>query len=58
MTHRSIGLEQGRKQLPQLAELAHSGQGSLLTKHGKPYAVEQRIEEPGDTAEKSGSQDV
>jgi len=39
MTHRSIGLEQGRKQLPQLAELAHSGQGSLLTKHGKPYAA-------------------
>lgn len=34
-----IGLEEGRKQLPRLAELAHGGQGSLLTKHGKPYAA-------------------
>ncbi|MDB5871565.1 MAG: Phd YefM [Ramlibacter sp.] len=39
MATRTIGLEQGRKQLPQLAELAHGGQGSLLTKHGKPYAA-------------------
>ena len=34
-----IGLEQGRNQLPHLASLANAGQGSLLTKHGKPYAA-------------------
>ncbi|MEO7391571.1 MAG: hypothetical protein ABIU58_05320 [Ramlibacter sp.] len=39
MPPRSVGLEQGRKQLPELAQLAHSGQGSVLTKHGKPYAA-------------------
>jgi antitoxin (DNA-binding transcriptional repressor) of toxin-antitoxin stability system len=39
MRTRTVGLEEGRKQLPQLAELAHSGQGSLLTRHGKPYAA-------------------
>ncbi|MBC5766455.1 type II toxin-antitoxin system Phd/YefM family antitoxin [Ramlibacter albus] len=39
MRNRTVGLEEGRRQLPQLAELAHSGQGSLLTKHGKPYAA-------------------
>jgi antitoxin (DNA-binding transcriptional repressor) of toxin-antitoxin stability system len=39
MRTRTVGLEEGRKQLPQLAALAHSGQGSLLTKHGKPYAA-------------------
>jgi antitoxin (DNA-binding transcriptional repressor) of toxin-antitoxin stability system len=39
MATRSIGLEQGRRQLPQLAELAHGGEGSLLTRHGKPYAA-------------------
>ena len=39
MANRIFGLEQGRKQLPELAALAHSGQGSLLTKHGKPYAA-------------------
>lgn len=39
MRTRTLGLEEGRRQLPQLAQLAHSGQGSLLTKHGKPYAA-------------------
>lgn len=39
MVMRTMGLEQGRKQLPQLAELAHGGEGSLLTKHGRPYAA-------------------
>jgi antitoxin (DNA-binding transcriptional repressor) of toxin-antitoxin stability system len=39
MATRTIGLEEGRRQLPQLAERAHAGQGSLLTKHGKPYAA-------------------
>lgn len=34
-----VGLEQGRSQLPHLASLAQAGQGSLLTKHGKPYAA-------------------
>jgi antitoxin (DNA-binding transcriptional repressor) of toxin-antitoxin stability system len=39
MKARAIGLEQGRKELPRLAELANAGEGSLLTKHGKPYAA-------------------
>jgi antitoxin (DNA-binding transcriptional repressor) of toxin-antitoxin stability system len=39
MPTRIVGLEQGRKQLPQLAELANAGDGTLLTKHGKPYAA-------------------
>jgi len=35
----SVGIEEGRNTLPQLASLAHAGQSSLLTKHGKPYAA-------------------
>ena len=35
----SVGLHVGRINLPRLASLAHAGQGSLLTKHGKPYAA-------------------
>ena len=39
MTLRSIGLEQGRNHLPELASRAHAGEPSLLTRHGKPYAA-------------------
>lgn len=35
----SVGIEQGRNTLPELASRAHAGQSSLLTKHGKPYAA-------------------
>ena len=35
----SVGLDEGRSSLPRLAALAHAGQSSLLTKHGKPYAA-------------------
>ena len=31
----TIGLEQGRNTLPELASRAHAGQPSLLTRHGK-----------------------
>ncbi len=35
----TVGLEEGRKTLPQLAARAHMGQPCLLTRHGKPYAA-------------------
>jgi antitoxin (DNA-binding transcriptional repressor) of toxin-antitoxin stability system len=35
----SVGIEQGRNTLPELASRAHAGESSLLTKHGKPYAA-------------------
>ncbi len=34
-----FGLDEGRSKLPQLAALAHAGQASLLTRHGKPFAA-------------------
>jgi antitoxin (DNA-binding transcriptional repressor) of toxin-antitoxin stability system len=34
-----IGLDEGRSTLPRLAALAHTGQASLLTRHGKPFAA-------------------
>lgn len=34
-----IGLDEGRSTLPRLAAMAHSGQASLLTRHGKPFAA-------------------
>ncbi len=34
-----VGLDEGRSKLPQLAALAHAGQFSLLTRHGKPFAA-------------------
>jgi antitoxin (DNA-binding transcriptional repressor) of toxin-antitoxin stability system len=34
-----IGLDEGRSKLPHLAALAHAGQSSLLTRHGKPLAA-------------------
>jgi antitoxin (DNA-binding transcriptional repressor) of toxin-antitoxin stability system len=39
MTLHTVGLEQGRNTLPQLAARAHAGEPSLLTRHGKPYAA-------------------
>ena len=39
MTLRTVGLEQGRSTLPELASRAHAGEPSLLTRHGKPYAA-------------------
>lgn len=39
MPLRTIGLEQGRSTLPELAARAHAGEPSLLTKHGKPFAA-------------------
>ena len=39
MPLRTIGLEQGRSTLPELASRAHAGEPSLLTRHGKPYAA-------------------
>lgn len=35
----TIGIEQGRNTLPQLALRASGGEPSVLTKHGKPYAA-------------------
>lgn len=39
MALHTIGLEQGRNTLPELASRAHAGEPSLLTRHGKPYAA-------------------
>ncbi|GHC68298.1 hypothetical protein GCM10007320_00530 [Pseudorhodoferax aquiterrae] len=39
MTLHTVGLEQGRSTLPDLASRAHAGEPSLLTRHGKPYAA-------------------
>ncbi|RYF81808.1 MAG: type II toxin-antitoxin system prevent-host-death family antitoxin [Comamonadaceae bacterium] len=39
MSVRSVGLEQGRNHLPELASRANAGEPSLLTRHGKPYAA-------------------
>ena len=35
----TVGIEQGRNTLPQLALRAFGGETSVLTKHGKPYAA-------------------
>ncbi|WP_225785438.1 type II toxin-antitoxin system Phd/YefM family antitoxin [Xenophilus sp. Marseille-Q4582] len=39
MSLRTVGLEQGRSNLPELASRARAGEPSLLTRHGKPYAA-------------------
>lgn len=39
MALHTVGLEQGRNTLPELASRAHAGEPSLLTRHGKPYAA-------------------
>ena len=35
----TVGLEQGRSTLPDLAAQAHAGSPTLLTRHGKPWAA-------------------
>ena len=35
----TVGIEQGRNTLPQLALRAYGGEPCVLTKHGKPYAA-------------------
>lgn len=35
----TVGLEQGRSRLPELAARANAGEPSLLTRHGKPFAA-------------------
>ena len=35
----TVGIEQGRNTLPQLALRAFGGKPSVLTKHGKPYVA-------------------
>ena len=39
MSMNTIGLEQGRSRLPELAARANAGEPSLLTRHGKPFAA-------------------
>ncbi len=39
MALHTVGLQQGRNTLPELASRAHAGEASLLTRHGKPYAA-------------------
>jgi prevent-host-death family protein len=38
MAKKSYGSEEARTLLPDLLERAHRGEGSLITKRGKPYA--------------------
>jgi prevent-host-death family protein len=38
MSKKSYGAEEARTLLPELLERAHRGQGSVITKRGKPYA--------------------
>ncbi|MEO8249586.1 MAG: type II toxin-antitoxin system Phd/YefM family antitoxin [Burkholderiales bacterium] len=35
----TVGLEQGRSTLPELAAQANAGRPTLLTRHGKPWAA-------------------
>ncbi|MEO9148974.1 MAG: type II toxin-antitoxin system Phd/YefM family antitoxin [Burkholderiaceae bacterium] len=35
----TVGIEQGRSNLPELAARANAGQPTLLTRHGKPWAA-------------------
>ena len=39
MSRHTVGHEQGRSNMPELASQAHAVKPSLLTKHGKPYAA-------------------
>lgn len=34
-----VGLEEGRRTLPELTAKAHAGHCSVLTRHGRPYAA-------------------
>ncbi len=33
------GVQEARQELPALVEAAHRGSGTIITKHGKPYAA-------------------
>jgi prevent-host-death family protein len=37
-SRRTFGAEEARTLLPELLERAHRGEGSLITRRGKPYA--------------------
>jgi prevent-host-death family protein len=39
MNRKSYGTEHARAHLPELLELAHRGTATVITRHGKPYAV-------------------
>ena len=36
---RTKGVQEARQELPALVEAAHRGSGTIITKHGKPYAA-------------------
>jgi prevent-host-death family protein len=36
---RTKGVQEARQELPALIEAAHRGSGTIITKHGKPYAA-------------------
>lgn len=36
---RTRGVQEARQELPALVEAAHQGSGTIITKHGKPYAA-------------------
>ena len=38
-TKRVKGVQEARQELPALVEAAHRGSGTIITKHGKPYAA-------------------
>jgi len=39
MSTKTLGSETARAKLPELLELAHHGSSTVITKHGRPYAV-------------------
>jgi len=39
MHRKSYGTEKARAHLPELLELAHRGTTTVITRHGKPYAM-------------------
>jgi antitoxin (DNA-binding transcriptional repressor) of toxin-antitoxin stability system len=39
MRRKSYGTENARAHLPELLELAHRGTATVITRHGKPYAI-------------------
>ena len=36
---RAVGVEQARQRLPELLARAHRGEATVITRHGRPYAV-------------------
>jgi prevent-host-death family protein len=45
MNRRSYGTENARAHLPELLDLAHRGTATVITRHGKPYAMLAPIEQ-------------